>query len=149
MFWIFVSWQPAASSVSVGALGCTNLNILNLNLVFSIWSCRYPQSSGNMWAARCGYVAKLMDPKKLVSAMETTPGTRRGYAWCVGRRTAWTCAVAVRLVTMVTSKIHWLFHHEFHQSLPVLQTSSNHVSIFYKPKRLTNGHRRVAFYSQS
>ena len=98
MFWVFVSWQPAASSVSVGALGCTNLNILNLNLVFSIWSCRYPQSSGNMWAARCGYVAKLMDPKKLVSAMETTPGTRRGYAWCVGRR-AWTCAVAVRLVT--------------------------------------------------
>lgn len=46
----------------------------------------YPQSSGNMWAARCGYVAKLMDPKKLVSAMETTPGTRRGYAWCVGRK---------------------------------------------------------------
>lgn len=46
----------------------------------------YPQSSGNMWAARCGYVSKLMDPKKLVKAMETTPGTRRGFAWCVGRK---------------------------------------------------------------
>jgi len=46
----------------------------------------YPQCSGNMWASRCSYVSKLMDPKKLVDAMEATPDARRGKSWCVGRK---------------------------------------------------------------
>lgn len=45
----------------------------------------HPHTPGNMWAARCGYVAKLKDPKTFSAEMHNTPDAHRGRAWCVGR----------------------------------------------------------------
>jgi len=46
----------------------------------------HPHTPGNMWAARCGYIAKLIDPKKFREKMDSDfLGRHNGAPWCVGR----------------------------------------------------------------
>eukprot|EP00435_Cladocopium_sp_Y103_P016498 s3265_g4.t1 len=45
-----------------------------------------PHTPGNMWAARCAYIAKLIDPKDFKEKMNNNVlGPHNGAPWCVGR----------------------------------------------------------------
>jgi len=45
----------------------------------------HPHSPGNMWAARCGYIAKLIDPKDFRDLMNSSALASHGAPWCTGR----------------------------------------------------------------
>ena len=45
-----------------------------------------PHTPGNMWTARCGYIAKLINPKDFREKMNGNElGPHNGRPWCVGR----------------------------------------------------------------
>eukprot|EP00438_Fugacium_kawagutii_P006854 Skav225074 [mRNA] locus=scaffold6117:18506:19462:+ [translate_table: standard] len=57
----------------------------------------YAQTPGNMWAARCSYVANLADPQTFDLAMETLPWSNETANICLGRERF--------------AREHWIYSH--------------------------------------
>ena len=70
----------------------------------------HPHTPGNMWAARCGYVSKLIDPKlfpdhmrKFYAGKQSRGQCKFQHGWCVGKG-RW-------------SAEHWISHPEVQPDL--------------------------------